>query len=220
MKAPLYTQTGEKKGEVTLPAHLFGITPNEHVVHLALLRQHANARLSTAHTLRRGEVRGSTKKGFRQKGTGNARMGDRRSPTRRGGGVAWGPRNDRNFEQDLPKKVRRLALCSALSAKANDHKICVLEGWNLDKPKTKEFIKLKAALPTNRSVLVVHTGNEILKRSARNLAYTKALNVRVLNIHDLLKYDQILFEHAALEQAEKIFTIEKKAEKKAATVES
>lgn len=211
MQAPLFDQNGKKTGEIALPASLFAAKVNEHLMHLALVRQHANARVPAAHTLRRGEVAGSTRKLFRQKGTGNARVGDRRSSIRRGGGVAWGPRNDANYTKDLPKKARRLALASALTLKANASKVAVVESFELDTPKTKAYLQLKAALPVNRSVLVIHSGNAVLAKSAGNVEYTKALDVKVLNIHDLTKYDQILFEKAALIEAEKTFKIIKKA---------
>lgn len=207
MKAPLYTQTGAQKGEIDLPAELFAGKVNQHLVHLALIRQHSNARIAGAHTLRRGEVKGTTAKMYRQKGTGHARMGDRRSPIRRGGGVAWGPRNNRNWEKSMNKKERRGALIACLTDKANDSKIAVLEDWTSEAPKTKDFIKLYDKLPENRSVLVIHARNENLARSARNLKYVKSLVVNVLNVHDLTKYDQILIEKAALEEATKLFNL-------------
>jgi len=210
VKAPLYSQDGKKTGEVELPAALFSAEVNEHLIHLALVRQHANARINCAHTLRRGEVKGSTAKLFRQKGTGRARAGDRRSPIRRGGGVAWGPRNDRNFTQQLPLKARRKALAGMLTSKQQAAKIAVLESFELDTPKTKEYLKLKAGLPESRSILVVHNRNDVLARSARNVEYTKALVVNYLNPHDLLKYDLILFEKSALEEAANIFKLESK----------
>ena len=211
MKAPLYTQDGKQNGEITLPENLFNSEIKKHLVHLALVRQHANARLSTAHTLRRGEVRGSTIKIMRQKGSGRARKGDKRSSILRGGGVAWGPRNEKNYQKELPKKARRAALASSLTEKAKKSKILVLEAWQSEHPKTKEFKKLRDALPASRSVLVIHHRNEALVKSSRNLQYVKPLLVNLLNIHDLLKYDQVLFEKAALEEAEKIFTIKAKS---------
>lgn len=207
MKAPLYSQDGKKTGDIALPASLFDAKVNEHLVHLALVRQHANKRISSAHTLRRGEVTRSTVKIMRQKGSGRARKGDRGSPILRGGGAAWGPRNDRNWTKTMPKKARRGALASSLTAKAQNSKITILESFVLDTPKTKTFEKLNAALPAHRSLLVVHNRNATLVKSARNLEHVKPLLVNLLNIHDLTKYDQILFEKTALEEAEKIFKI-------------
>lgn len=212
VQAPLYTQDGKKTGEVELPAFLFDVKVNEQLVHLALQRQLANARVSGAHTLRRGEVSGSTRKLFRQKGTGQARRGDRRSPVLRGGGVAWGPRNSRNFKKDLPKKARRLALASVLTSKARENKILALENWNLEQPKTKIFTAFKKALPEHRTLLVIHNRNENLIKSARNLPRVKTLLVNLLNVHDLTRFDQILFEKSALIEAEKNFKIKAKKE--------
>lgn len=208
MKAPVYTQNGKKTGDIELPAPLFDSKINAGLVHSYLVMQHANARLSSAHTLRRGEVTRSTAKIMRQKGSGRARKGDRGSPILRGGGIAWGPRNTKNYTKQMPKKQRRLALASMLSAKAKDSKILALESFTLDAPKTKEFEKLLKALPEGKSLLVVHNRNDDLVKSSRNLKYVKPLLVNLLNPHDLTKFDQILFEKAALEEAEKIFKLE------------
>lgn len=213
MKAPLYSQDGKQTGEVELPAHLFASKVNEFLIHSALVRQHANARQPSAHTLRRGEVKRSTAKIMRQKGSGRARKGDRGSPILRGGGVAWGPRNTKNYKKAMPKKQRRLALASLLTAKAKDSKILALESFTLENPKTKAFEKLRNSLPKSRSLLVVHSRNDILAKSSRNLEFVKPLLVNLLNPHDLTKFDQILFEKSALEEAGKIFKIEKKTSK-------
>jgi large subunit ribosomal protein L4 len=216
MKAPIYDQNGKKTGELELPAHLFDSKVSPSLVHLALVRQHANARISSAHTLRRGEVKRSTAKIMRQKGSGKARKGDSGSPILRGGGIAWGPRNDRNYTKSMPKKQRRLALASMLTKKAKSSKIIALESFTLDTPNTKEFEKLLNALPEGKSLLVVHNRNESLVKSSRNLKFVKPLLVNLLNPHDLTKFDRVLFEKSALEEAEKIFKIEpskKKIEK-------
>ncbi|MFA6458049.1 MAG: 50S ribosomal protein L4 [Patescibacteria group bacterium] len=216
MKAPIYSQDGSKTGEIELPASLFEAKINPVLVHTALVRQHANARISPAHTLKRSEVAHSTIKILRQKGSGNARRGDRVSPIMRGGGVAWGPRNDRNFSRAMPKKARRLALASMLTSKAQESKIIALESFELKAPKTKEFMKLLAKLPASRSTLVVHNRNATLIKSAQNLEFVKPLFVNLLNPHDLTKFDQILFEKSALLELTNIFKIEAKVEKPAA----
>lgn len=212
MKAILYTQDGKQKGEIALPAHLFAGEVKPHLVHLALLYQHANARLSNAHTKRRCEIAGSTRKLYKQKGTGNARTGAIRSPVRRGGGTAWGPKNVRDYSQTLTKKARRGALASCLTEKAEAKKVDVLESFELSTPNVKEFLKFQKGLPESRSTLIVHNKNETLVRSSRNVKYVKPLYVGVLNVHDLTKYDRIVFEKAALEVAGEMFKIEKKAE--------
>ncbi|MFA5352089.1 MAG: 50S ribosomal protein L4 [Candidatus Gracilibacteria bacterium] len=219
MKAPLYTQAGKQNGDITLPEGLFGAEIKPDLMHLALVRQHANARISPAHVLRRGEVAGSTRKMYRQKGTGNARKGDRRASILRGGGASWGPRNDRNWEKLMPKKQRRAALASALSLKAKDGKILGLESFELPKPKTKEFTVVAKALPTHRSLLVIHNRNEALVKSARNMEHTKTLLVDLLNIHDLTKFDYVLFEQSAIEAAEKIFKVSTRVSTRAKTAE-
>ncbi|MFH0834578.1 MAG: 50S ribosomal protein L4 [Patescibacteria group bacterium] len=213
MKAPLYSQNGSKKGEVELPATLFDSKINKALVHSYLMLQHANARISPAHTLNRSEVSHSTAKVLRQKGSGNARRGDSGSPIMTGGGVAWGPRNTRNFSKAMPKKQRRAALASLLTSKAKDSKILALESFELDAPKAKTFAALLAQLPAARSTLIVHNRNEVLVKSARNLKFVKPLLINLLNPHDLTKFDQIVFEKAALDEIEKIFKIEAKVEK-------
>ncbi|MCF7845794.1 MAG: 50S ribosomal protein L4 [Candidatus Peribacteraceae bacterium] len=215
MKAPIYLQDGSKKGELELPASLFDSKINPALVHAALVRQHANARISSAHTLRRGEVNRSTAKILRQKGSGRARKGDSGAPILRGGGVAWGPRNDRNYTRAMPKKARRLALASLLTAKAKASKVLILESFELKTPKTKDFEKLHAKLPEGKSLLVVHNRNEALVKSSHNVKFVKPLLVNLLNPHDLTKFDQILIEKSALEEIEKIFKIELKVEKPA-----
>lgn len=215
MKAPIYLQNGTKKGDVELPDSLFDSKINPTLVHTALVRQHANARISSAHTLRRGEVKRSTAKILRQKGSGQARKGDRGSPILRGGGIAWGPRNDKNYSRAMPKKARRLALASLLTSKAKKSKILVLESFELEVPKTKEFEKLRAKLPKTKSLLVVHNRNEMLVKSSKNLKFVKPLLVNLLNPHDLTKFDQVIFEKSALNEIENIFKIELKAKKPA-----
>lgn len=137
MKAPLFDTHGKNKGTIDLEASHFGVTPNEGLMHRLLILQQANGRIAIAHTKHRGEIRGSTKKLFKQKGTGSARMGDRRSPMRRGGGVVFGPRNERNFSVSMNAKERRLALLSLLSTKATAENIKVVESFGKDTAKTK-----------------------------------------------------------------------------------
>lgn len=209
MKAKLFRQDGSEVGLIDLPEEIFATKINLELVHRLLILQHNNKRLPVAHTLRRSEVAGTTKKSFRQKGTGQARKGAKTTPLDRGGGVAWGPRNDRSFKQAMPKKMRRKALFSALSQKAQDAKINVLESFSLESPSTKKFLQLQKKLPENRSLLVVHNENETLRRSSKNLPNVKPLLARFLNIHDLTKFDQILFEKSALEAVSQIFHSQK-----------
>jgi len=211
MKAVLYDQKGAKKGEVTLPKALFEVEPNEGLIHRALVRQLANKRVDTASSKGRSDVRGGGRKPFRQKGTGNARMGTRRSPLARGGGIIFGPNGARNYKKDMPKKQRRMALFGALSAKAKDGKIMALDKYEAKAPKTKEFQALVDKLPVERNLLVVvDEKHETLQKSANNIPNVKTILVNYLNPHDLLKYRQVLFLEKALEKAEEVFTTKSK----------
>lgn len=206
IKAPLYNQKGEAKGEITLNAAIFEIPFNRELIHQALVRQLANQRPVVAHAKTRSEVRGGGAKPFRQKGTGRARQGSKRSPLNKGGGVIFGPRNTRNFEKDMPRKQRRKALFSALSEKAREKKILALEKYETEKPKTKEFVGMLKLLPIEKDVLVVLAEkNDTLARSARNIKTVKTITANYLNIKDLIKYDKVLFLKEALEKLEKVF---------------
>lgn len=206
IKAPLYNQKGETKGDITLNPAIFEIPFNRELVHQALVRQLSNQRFVIAHTKTKGEVRGGGAKPFRQKGTGRARQGSKRSPLNRGGGVIFGPRNTRNFEKDMPKKQRRKALFSALSEKAREKKILALAKYEAEKPKTKEFADMLKLLPIEKDVLIVLAEkNDILARSARNIKTVKTITANYLNIKDLIKYDKVLFLKEALEKLEKVF---------------
>lgn len=205
MKVDLYTQTGEKKGQVELKKEFFEVPYNEDLIHQALVRQHANKRIAIAHTKTRGEVRGGGRKPFRQKGTGSARQGSRSTPNLRGGGVVFGPRNDRNFTVDMPKKQRRKALFSALSVKAKADQIIALESYE-GEVKTKAFADLIKKLPVDRNVLVViPEKNEVIQKSTSNLANAKTIIVNYLNIADLQKYRKVLFLKDALPKMEEVF---------------
>lgn len=206
MKFDLYTQTGEKKGSATASDAIFKVAINQNLVRSAVLRQRANGRQVSAHVKTRGEVRGGGKKPWRQKGTGRARFGSSRNPIWRGGGVAFGPRNTRNFTVSMNRKERRAALFSVLSHKAEEKQVFALDEFKLDSPKTKAFSEMLKKLPENRSLLVVlEDRNEALEKSASNLANVKVILVNYLNPHDLLVYDKVMFLEAALKKAEELF---------------
>ena len=205
MQVPVYNLAKEVVKQIDISDYVFAVPFNEAVVHQALVRQKANARQGTADTKTRGEVAGSTKKLYRQKHTGMARVGDRRSPTRRHGGVAFGP-HPRSYEQDLPKKMRQLALRCVLSAKNSDGELTVLEDLKLEKPRTAEMAKVLSAMRDDSSILVVTSEpdrNVIL--SARNLPRVKTLPAPLLNIDDLLSYKMLLMTEAAVRRAEEIW---------------
>lgn len=206
MNIVLYSQKGEKLKSIKVSDVLFDAEVNEGLMHQALVRQHSNARVNLAHTLTKGETRGGGAKPYRQKGTGRARQGSIRNPHYKGGGVAMGPRNVRNFEKDMPKKQRRKALFSALTLKAKDGNVFALDKYESKGIKTKVFVEMLSVLPEARNVLVVvGAKDEVLQKSANNLPNVKTLLVNYLNIADLLKYEKVLFLEPALKKAEEIF---------------
>ena len=205
MEVPVYSVSGQVVKHIEISDEVFAVPFNEAVVHQAVVRQQANARQGTASTKTRSEVSGSGKKLYRQKHTGMARAGDRRSPTRRGGGIIFGPK-PRSYRQEMPKKMRRLALRCALSAKARDAELMVLEKIELDQPKTKEMAGILAALGVSSLALIV-TGEpeENVVKSARNLAWIKTMPANMLNVVDILSYKMLLMTEAAVRKAEQLW---------------
>jgi large subunit ribosomal protein L4 len=189
---------GETVGQAELDDSVWGIEPNIQVMHQALLRQLANARLGTRDTKTRGEVRGGGRKPWRQKGTGRARQGSIRAPQWIGGGVVWGP-HQRSFKQDMPRQMRRLAVRSALSAKVRDDRLTVVDGLDEIEPRTKAMKEVLAALPDGRSILIVTDGVVTpIRKSAGNLPNVWTIDARYLNVRDLLKYDRVLVTREAI----------------------
>ena len=210
MKVDLYKQSGEKSGSLELPKEIFEVEYNEELIHQALVRQLANKRVAIAHTKTRGEVRGGGRKPFRQKGTGNARQGSTRSPNLRGGGVIFGPRNNRNFSKDMPKKQRRKALFSALSEKARNNEVIGLESYDAKEPKTKDFATMLDKLPVERNALVViPEKNIVIQKSSNNVANAKTILASYLNIHDLQKYKKVIFLKDSISKLEEVFLAKK-----------
>lgn len=196
MKAPLFDKNGKQKGTVDLEASHFGVVPNTGLIHRLLVLQQANGRIAIAHAKTRGEVKGSTKKLFRQKGTGNARVGDRRSPIRRGGGVTFGPRNTRNFSVDMNRQERRLALLSLLSTKALSESVKVVEAFATNK--TKEAVALMSAMSAKKPLFAITREEKNSVLGAYNVVNSRVVNVEYLNPHDLLKYEDVIFSEASL----------------------
>jgi large subunit ribosomal protein L4 len=192
MKVEVKNASGTTVEEVELRDDIFGIEPNIAVMHRALVRQRANARLGTHKTKTRSEVKGTTAKWYRQKGTGRARHGDRKAPIFVGGGQAHGPR-PRDYTKKMPRKMRRLALRSALSAKAAGEEIIVLDELIFDEPKTVEMLQLLDDLEVDGSVVILLSErNENVEKSARNLRDVKTLRANYLNIRDLLGYNYVI----------------------------
>jgi len=202
MVANVYDSGGQKLREQDLPDALFGVEPNRPVMHQALVRQLANARQGTHATKTRGEINRTTRKWFRQKGTGNARHGSRRAPIFVGGGIAHGPK-PRDYNQRMPKRMRRLALRSALSAKAADNAVVLVEGLALDSPKTGSMAALLRATCGDASVLFLLPGrDEAVERSVRNIGNAKYLHAAYVNMRDLLGYDRLVIPLEALSTLE------------------
>lgn len=202
MQIPVHNMAGETVGEIELRKDIFGVPINVPVMHQALVRQQANARLGTHKTKTRGEVRGGGRKPWRQKGTGRARHGSIREPQWRGGGVAHGPR-PRSYRQKMPRKMRRLAYKSALSVKAKERQIIVLDDLQVLAPKTREMVSVLEALAVDSSALILLPGENInVEKSVNNLPNVKTLRAHYLNVRDLLSYDYLLMPLGALEVIE------------------
>jgi large subunit ribosomal protein L4 len=205
LHVPFFDALGERNGEVDLPKTVFDEKPNMPVMHQAYLRQLANARQGTASTKTRGEVSGGGAKPYRQKGTGRARHGSIREPSMKGGGTVFGP-HPRSYEQRMPKQMRRLALRSALSQKALDGQVRVIENYVFDEPKTKQAVDLMEAIGFDKSALIVLPApNMVVSRSFENLSGTKTILARNLNIRDLFTHTYLLLSKDCLELLEENF---------------
>jgi large subunit ribosomal protein L4 len=200
VQATVYNLSGEQVQTVELDDYIFGITPNMGVMHQALVRQHANARQGTASTKTRAEVRGGGRKPYRQKGTGNARQGSRRAPHYRGGAVVFGPR-PRSYHKDMPKKMRRLAVRSALSLKVQENNLVLIKSWEGIEPKAKTMVAILQALRLDgeKVLLVVPEKDQVVYRAAGNLENVKTLIAGYLNMDDMFKYQKIVMPLGAIE---------------------
>jgi large subunit ribosomal protein L4 len=204
MFVPMYNVEGEEVGEIELLPDIFEVPINEPLMHQALMRQLANARQGTHKTKSRGEVNRTKSKWYRQKGTGRARHGSRNANLFVGGGVAHGPR-PRKYTKKMPRKMRHAALRSALSAKATENQIIVLDELEMEAPKTCEIVTVLGNLGLGQRVLVLlPERNESVEKSVRNLPQAKALRASYLNIRDLLGYDHVLVPLDALQVIESI----------------
>ena len=207
MKLPVMNAEGKELRKLDVDDSVFGIKPNGTVVHQAYVRQRNNQRAGTAQTRTRGEVVGSTRKLHRQKGTGRARAGTAGSPTRVGGGTAFGPRV-RDYSQAMPKKMRRLAIRSALSGKAADGQLVVIDQLAFETPKTKEISRILRNVGIERSTLIVTSESDrTVLASTRNLHRTKVLPARYLNVGDMLNHQSLLITVDAVRIAESLWAV-------------
>lgn len=201
-RVAVYNTLGQQVGEIDLDDRVFGGEVNEAVLHQAVVMQLASRRRGTASTKGWAEVSGGGRKPWRQKGTGRARAGSIRSPLWRGGAVIFGPK-PRDYSFKLPKKVRRLALKSALTAKVRDGELIVLEDLTLTKPRTKDMVAVLKALNVNNKALIVTAGNEQnVALSARNLPGVTWLPAAGLNVYDILAHDKLVITKEAVSRVE------------------
>ena len=197
--------TGAVKGSIELSDEIFGIEPNEVAMSTVVRNQLANKRQGTQKTKTRSEVSGGGKRPYRQKGTGRARHGSERSAQYVGGGIIFGP-NPRSYSYTVPKKVKRLALKSALSSKVADQKLIVVENMDLAEVKTATVAKaLKAIGAGNSSLIVLEDVNKNAELSARNIKDVKTALVNTINVMDILKYDSLVATKAAVEKIEEVY---------------
>lgn len=200
-KAPLFDVKGNRLGEVELPDAVFGIEPNEYAVHEAVTLQLASRRSGTHDTKTISEVAGGGRKPWRQKGTGRARHGSRRSPLWRGGGVVFGP-TPRKYGYSMPKKVRRLALLSALSARAQGDAVFVVDSLELPEPSTRAMAALFDAIGVEKPLVVTAVRDEIVEKSTRNIPNALALGVAGLNVYDVVNHQALIIAREAVAKAE------------------
>jgi len=198
MQVSVLNMAGETVGQVELVDTIFSAPVNGPLMHQAMVRQLANARLGTAKVKTRGEVAGGGRKPWKQKGTGRARQGSTRAAQWRGGGIIFGP-SPRSYQQQMPRKMRRAALCSALSVKTAEERVIILDELKVAAPKTREMTQALKAWAVDTKVLILCAeANEMVERSANNLTDVKLLRASYLNIRDLMTYDYLVIPQDAL----------------------
>lgn len=203
-KVALFNQSGSQVGEIELNESVFGVEPNQHVLFEAIVMQRASLRQGTHKVKGRSEVSGGGRKPWRQKGTGRARQGSIRSPQWRGGGTVFGP-VPRSYSYKLPKKVRRLAIKSALSSKVLEENILVLESLAFDAPKTKDFKAVLSGLSVDKKALIVTADvEENVALSARNIPGVTIVPANGINVLDVVSHDKLIMTKAAVEKVEEV----------------
>lgn len=196
----------EKVGEIDLKDDLFGVEVKEGILHDIVCMQRANRRSGNASTKTRGELRGGGAKPWRQKGTGRARSGTRNSPIWRGGGTVFGPK-PRDYSYSLPKKVRKLGLRMALSARFGEGNLIVIDDFGLTGIKTKDFVEVMNRFHFDNCLIVTGEADEVISKSARNTVGYKILPVAGLNVYDILKYPKLMLVQSSLEKLEERLTV-------------
>lgn len=202
-----YNQKGENVGQTRLPSEVFGVKMNQDLVYQVAIAQGANRRQGTAHAKGRGDVRGGGRKPWRQKGTGRARHGSRRSPIWKGGGVTFGPTKERNYKKKVNKKARRLALLMVLSEKAKNDQLVVMDDLKLEKPKTKLFTEILKALPSagKKALIALPGAEKNLVLAARNITGIATMEAKDLNCLDLLSVKYLILPKESIKVIKETF---------------
>jgi len=203
-KVSVFNMEGNEVGDIELNDAIFNVEVNEHLVHMAVVSQLANNRQGTQSAKTRSEVSGGGRKPWRQKGTGHARQGSTRSPQWTGGGVVFAPK-PRDYSFKLNKKERRLALKSALTSRVQDNKFIVVDELKLDEIKTKTLANTLASLNAKKALVVINSDNTNVAISARNIADVKATYTNTINVYDILKYDTVVIDKAAVATIEEVY---------------
>lgn len=200
----VYNIEGKEVGSIELNDAVFGVEVNEHLVHMAVVKQLANNRQGTQSAKTRSEVSGGGRKPWRQKGTGHARQGSTRSPQWTGGGVVFAPK-PRDYSFKMNKKEKRAALCSALSSKVAESQIIVLDEFKLDEIKTKKFVEVMNNLKASKALVVLEGENKNVVLSGRNIPTVKVTATNEINTYDVLKYETLVVTKAAVEKLEEVY---------------
>ncbi len=200
----VFNMSGSEVGSIELNDSIFAVEVNTHVMHQAVVQYLANQRQGTQSALTRAEVRGGGRKPWRQKGTGRARQGSIRSPQWTGGGVVFAPK-PRDYSFKLNKKVKRLALKSALTTKVNENKLVVIDELKLNEIKTKEMANVLKNINVNKALVVLEDDNKNAVLSARNIPAIKTAQVSTINVYDILKYDSLVVTKSVVEKIEEVY---------------
>mgnify|MGYP005762158151 CR=1 FL=1 len=204
MKADVLNINGEVVGSTELSDAIFGIEPNEPVVHQVVVAYLANQRQGTQSAKTRAEVSGGGKKPWRQKGTGRARVGSSRNPVWRHGGVAFAPK-PRDYSKQVNKKMRRLAMKSVFSSKVAENELFILDELKFEAPKTKEMVKVLENLKLNKTLVVIDTNDVNVMKSVSNIPTANCMMVGTLNVYEMLKYDNLLLTQASLAKIQEVY---------------
>ncbi len=203
-KVSVYNMEGQQVGDIELNDAVFGVEVNEHLVHMAVLSQLANKRQGTQSAKTRSEVSGGGKKPWKQKGTGHARQGSTRAPQWTGGGVVFAPK-PRDYSFKLNKKERRIALKSALTSKVQENKFIVVDAIKLDEIKTKKFADVLNSLNVKKALVVLNDNEQNVVMSAKNIPTVKTALTNTINVFDILKYDTVVIDKAAVATIEEVY---------------